>query len=267
MEQAVVKHGWDGEWYLRAYDAVGAKVGSQECTEGQIFIEPQGFCSMAAIGLDQGMPQKALDAVEKYLDTPYGIVLLTPAYSGYSERLGSITFYPKGYKENAGIFCHSNPWIMIAETVIGRGDQAFEYYTKICPGYLENIETLHRMEPYVYSQMIAGKESQRHGEAKNSWLTGTAAWNFVAITHWILGIRPDYEGFRIDPCIPSVWETFTVRRVFRGSTYIITVNNPNRMCKGVVGMTIDGKPVEGNLAPVFCDGKEHIVEVTLGKNF
>jgi cellobiose phosphorylase len=264
MEKAVMEHGWDGEWYLRAYDSFGAKVGSKACKEGKIYIEPQGFCSMAAIGLEQNMPQKALDSVKKYLDTPYGIILLTPAYSGYSEGLGSITFYPQGYKENAGIFCHSNPWIMIAETVIGRGDRAFEYYTKICPGYLENIETLHGMEPYVYSQMIAGKDAKRHGEAKNSWLTGTAAWNFVAISQWILGIRPDYEGLRIDPCIPSGWETFTVTRIFRGSTYIITMNNPHHVCKGVKSLIVDGKPVQGNFIPAFSDGKKHIVEVTLG---
>lgn len=264
MEKAVMEHGWNGEWYLRAYDATGTKVGSKECEEGKIFIEPQGFCSMAEIGLEQEMPQKALDSVKKYLDTSYGIVLLSPAYSRYSERLGSITFYPPGYKENAGIFCHANPWIMIAETVIGRGDRAFEYYTKICPGYLEDNDPLHRMEPYIYSQMIAGKDSKRHGEAKNSWLTGTAAWNFVAISQWILGIRPDYEGLRIDPCIPSSWNTFIVKRVFRGSTYTITVKNPKHVCKGVTSMTIDGNSVDGTLVPAFSDGKEHIVAVILG---
>jgi cellobiose phosphorylase len=264
MEQAVIQYGWDGEWYLRAYDATGTKVGSDECEEGKIFIEPQGFCSMAGIGLEQGMPQKALDSVKKYLDTPYGIVLLSPAYSRYSEGLGSITFYPKGYKENAGIFCHANPWIMIAETMSGRGEQAFDYYTKLCPSYLEDIDTLHRTEPYIYSQMIAGKDAKRHGEAKNSWLTGTAAWNYVTITQWILGIRPDYEGLRIDPCIPSSWNTFTVKRVFRGSTYTITVNNPNHVCKGVASVTVDGKSIEDTLVPAFSDGKEHIVEAILG---
>jgi cellobiose phosphorylase len=264
MEKAVMEHGWDGEWYLRAYDRSSNKVGSQECEEGKIYIEPQGFCSMAEIGLEQEMPRKALDSVKKYLDTPYGIILLSPAYSRYSERLGSITFYPTGYKENAGIFCHANPWIMIAETVIGRGDRAFEYYTKLCPSYLENIDTLHKTEPYIYSQMIAGKDAKRHGEAKNSWLTGTAAWNFVAISQWILGIRPDYEGLRIDPCIPSSWDTFTVKRVFRGSTYTITVNNPNHVCKGVASMTVDGKSVEDTLVPAFSDRKEHTIEVILG---
>jgi cellobiose phosphorylase len=247
MEQAVIHYGWDGEWYLRAYDATGTKVGSNECEEGKIFIEPQGFCSMAGIGLEQGMPQKALDSVKKYLDTPYGIVLLSP-----------------GYKENAGIFCHANPWIMIAETVIGRGERAFDYYTKLCPSYLEDLDTLHRTEPYIYSQMIAGKDAKRHGEAKNSWLTGTAAWNYVAITQWILGIRPDYEGLQIDPCIPSSWDTFTVKRVFRGSTYFITVNNPNHVCKGVASVTVDGKSIEDTLVPAFSDGKEHIVEAILG---
>ncbi|GAK58750.1 cellobiose phosphorylase [Candidatus Vecturithrix granuli] len=264
MEQAVIKAGWDGAWFLRAYDNAGQKIGSQECPEGKIFIESQGFCSMAQIGQARNLPQIALDSVKTHLDTPYGIVLLNPAYSRYYLNLGEVSTYPPGYKENAGIFCHNNPWIMIAEAILGRGDLAFEYYQKICPSYLEEISDLHRTEPYVYSQMIAGKDAKRHGEAKNSWLTGTAAWNFVAISQWILGIQPDYAGLRIDPCIPAAWEQFTVRRVFRGSTYTIKVNNPEHVCKGINSFSVDGKSLPGNLAPVFDDDQEHVVEVTLG---
>jgi len=202
METAVIEHGWDGNWYLRAYGHGGSRIGSRENEEGRIYVESQGFCSMAKVGLEKGYPRLALDAVKQHLDSEYGIVLLWPAYSRYYLNLGEISSYPPGYKENGGVFCHNNPWIMIAECMLGRGDRAFEYYRKICP------------EPYVYAQMIAGKEAARPGEAKNSWLTGTAAWNFVALSQWILGIRPEYDGLRIDPCIPPKWSGFTVQRTF-----------------------------------------------------
>ena len=264
MRQTVLKHGWDGEWFLRAYDDNSRKVGSSECDDGKIFIETQGFCSMAEIGLESGHVKKALDATKKYLDTPHGVVLVNPAFKDYHLELGEVSSYPPGYKENAGIFCHNNPWIMIAETVLGRGDLAFEYYRKIAPAYREEISELHRMEPYVYSQMIAGKDARRHGEAKNSWLTGTAAWNFVAITQSILGIKPEFDGLRIDPCIPAAWDGFTATRKFRGATYLITVKNPAHVSKGVKQMTVDGKGIAGNVIPVMSSGGEYRVEVMMG---
>jgi len=263
MRKAVLEHGFDGEWFLRAYDAFGNPVGSRMCEEGRIFIEPQGFCVMARIGEENGLGIKALDSVKELLDTKYGIVLHTPAYTAYDPRLGEITSYPPGYKENAGIFCHNNPWIAIAETVIGRGDRAFEVYAKTAPAFLEDISEIHRMEPYVYSQMIAGRDAKRFGEAKNSWLTGTAAWNLVAITQWILGVRPDYDGLRVDPCIPADWSEFTVVRSFRGATYRIHVTNPGHVCKGVGRVTVDGREIEGALLPVFGDGRMHEVEVVM----
>jgi len=264
MRQAVLEHGYDGDWFLRAYDHFGQKIGSKENEEGQIFIEPQGMCVMAGIGVKEGLALKALDSVKERLETAHGIVLQNPAYSKYYLNLGEISSYPPGYKENAGIFCHNNPWVMIAETVIGRGDRAFALYRKIAPAYREDISHIHRMEPYVYSQMIAGKDAVRHGEAKNSWLTGTAAWNYVAITQAILGVKPDFDGLKIDPCIPSDWEAYTVTRQFRGDTYRIRVKNPNRVCKGVASITVDGKPVEGQVIPVAGDGGVHDVEVVLG---
>ena len=263
MVQAVLEHGWDGEWFLRAYDAFGEKVGSRECQEGQIFIEPQGFCVMAGIGVEGGLAQKALDSVARLLETEHGIILQTPAYSRYYLNLGEISSYPPGYKENAGIFCHNNPWVMIAETVIGRGGRAFELYKKICPAYREEISELHRLEPYVYAQMIAGRDAPNHGQAKNSWLTGTAAWNYAAISQAILGIKPDYDGLRIDPCIPPEWEGYKVRREFRGAVYHITVRNPHGVSRGVAQITVDGREIEGNLVPAFPGG-EHQVEVVLG---
>ena len=231
MVEAVKKHGWDGEWYLRAYDFYGNKIGSKECEEGKIFIESQGFCTMAAIGQEEGMVDKALDSCKKYLDCEHGIVLNNPAFTRYKVEYGEISSYPAGDKENAGVFCHNNPWVIIGETVVARGDDAWEHYRKICPAYTKD-QTLHKVEPYVYSQMVAGKDAAKPGEAKNSWLTGTAAWNWYCITQFILGIKPDYDGLVVDPCIPSGWKGFTVRRKFRDAEYVIKVSNPDGKCKG-----------------------------------
>ena len=262
MVEAVKKHGWDGDWYLRAYDYFGRKVGSHENEEGQIFIESQGWCTMAGIGLEEGMVQKALDSVKERLDCEHGIVLNNPAFTKYVVEYGEISSYPAGYKENAGIFCHNNPWVIIGETVLGRGDYAWDYFRKICPSYTEANSALHKVEPYVYSQMIAGKDAAKPGEAKNSWLTGTAAWNWYAITQFILGIKPSYNGLIVDPCICSEWKEYTVHRRFRGSSYEITVQNPSGVCRGIVSMTVDGVPVEGNLVPHTTG--DHKVMVVLG---
>lgn len=264
MEEAVKKYGWDGEWYLRAYDFFGRKVGSHENREGQIFIESQGWCSIGAIGLDEGMVKKALDSVKERLDCEHGIVLNQPAFTEYVKEYGEISTYPAGYKENAGIFAHNNPWVIIGETVIGRGDRAWEYYTKICPAYLEEKSDLHKVEPYVYCQMTAGKDAARPGEAKNSWLTGTAAWNWYAITQFILGIRPDYDGIRIDPCVPTSCEGFSVHRRFRGADFEITVSNPGHVSKGVASLSLNGIPLEENLIPVCPAGSVNKVEAVLG---
>jgi cellobiose phosphorylase len=264
MTVAVKKHGWDGEWFVRAYDFYGNKIGSNENEEGKIFIESNGWCSMAGIGKEDGLIVKALDSVKERLDCEYGIVLNNPPFSKYYIEYGEISSYPPGYKENAGIFCHNNPWIIIGETVIGRGDRAWEYFKKICPSYLEEISDLHKTEPYVYSQMIAGKDAFKPGEAKNSWLTGTASWNFYAISQYILGLQPDYNGLIIDPCIPSDWKDFSVTRKFRGSTYKIKVNNQNKVSKGVKQILLDGIKLDGNILPVLKDGKTHNVEVIMG---
>ena len=264
MKNAVEQHGWDGEWFLRAYDYFGQKVGSNECAEGKIFIEPQGFCVMAEIGVEDGNAAKALDSVKKYLDCEYGIVLNNPAFTEYHINFGEISTYPAGYKENAGIFCHNNPWIMIAETVIGNGTRAFEYYKKIAPSYLEEISDLHKTEPYVYSQMIAGKDAFKPGEAKNSWLTGTAAWNYYAITQFMLGVKPDYYGLEINPCIPTDWDEFRVNRIFRNKNFEIIIKNPNHVSKGVKQLFINGKELEGNLIPLAETSSSNKIEVILG---
>lgn len=264
MYETVLDAGWDGEWFLRAYDAFGEKIGSNECEEGKIYIEPQGFCVLSDIGVKEGHAKKALDSVRKYLDTKYGIVLQQPAYSKYYLNLGEISSYPPGYKENAGIFCHNNPWVSIAETRIGRGNRAFEIYRRTCPAYIEDISEIHRTEPYVYSQMIAGKDAPKHGEAKNSWLTGTAAWTFVNVSQYILGIRPSFDGLEIDPCICSEMDSFTATRKYRGATYHITVNNPNHVEKGIKKMRVNGNEIQGSCIKAVEGITEYYVEVIMG---
>ncbi len=260
MAQTVLEHGWDGQWFLRAYDDFGDKLGSHQREEGQIFIEPQGICVMAGIGLEDGRAQKALAAVAERLATAHGIVLHQPPFSKYYVNLGEISSYPPGYKENAGIFCHTNPWIMIAEALMGHGDRAHDYYTRINPSAREEISDVHRCEPYVYAQMIAGRDAPAHGEAKNSWLSGTAAWNYVAVTQWLLGIRPTFDGLQVAPVIPNNWPGFRATRVFRGVTYHISVEraapgDPPRF-------QVDGRPIEGNVVPLPPAGQAEVkVEV------
>jgi cellobiose phosphorylase len=261
ISETVQAAGWDGDWFLRAYDHFGDKVGSHTCAEGQIFIEPQGMCVMAGIGLEDGQAAQALDSVGQRLATPHGVILQQPAYSHYYLNLGEISSYPPGYKENAGIFCHTNPWIMIAEARLGRGGQAFDYYSRINPSAREKISEIHRCEPYVYAQMIAGRDAPTHGEAKNSWLTGTAAWNYVAITQWILGIRPTFEGLALDPVLPASWEGYTARRHYRGVAYQIRVR---RAASGeTAGIWAAGQRISGNVLPLPVASKSVEVEVVL----
>lgn len=260
MEQAVLKDGWDGEWFLRAYDAFGQKVGSHECDEGQIFIEPQGMCVMAGIGKDGGQAQQAMDSVKARLDTQYGVVVHQPAYTTYRLNLGEISSYPPGYKENAAVFCHNNPWITVAETVLGNGERAWELYKKICPAYLEEISDIHRTEPYVYSQMIAGRDAPTFGEAKNSWLTGTAAWTLLSITQAILGITPTMDGLSVVPALPAALKSYDVIRRYRGAVYHIHVENKGGK---TACLTADGKAINGTVLPVAPAGAQVMVTATL----
>jgi cellobiose phosphorylase len=256
MDSVIHKHGWDGQWFVRAYDDFGRRVGSNACKEGKIFIEPQGICIMAGIGLADGLAKKALDSVYKMMSTPHGIVLQQPAYSHYYIEYGEISSYPPGYKENAGIFCHNNPWIIVAETQVGNGDRAHDYYLRINPSAREAISEIHRCEPYVYSQMIAGCDAPTHGEAKNSWLTGTAAWNYVAVTQHILGIRPTLDGLMIAPVLPSSWSGFEAVRIYRGVRYEIMVRRAGKGKRKRV--IVDGVPVEGNIVPLPSSGTENV---------
>ncbi len=264
VEKAALGAGWDGAWFRRAFDAFGRVVGGRECEEGQIFIEPQGMCVMAGIGRETGEAEKALQSVKERLDTKYGIVLLQPAYTRYRLELGEISSYPPGYKENAGIFCHNNPWIVCAEAELGHGERAFEVYRRTAPAYIEDISEIHRTEPYVYSQMIAGKDAPGFGEGKNSWLTGTAAWTFLSVSQAILGVQPTLDGLKIDPCVPSSLRRFTISRRYRGALYEITVENPEGVEKGVRSVTADGRELEGNVLPVQPAGARVSVLVRMG---
>ncbi|MCR4832448.1 MAG: glycosyl transferase [Butyrivibrio sp.] len=265
MYDTVCDAGWDGDWFVRAYDAHSNKVGSKECKEGQIYIEPQGFCVLAGIGVKEGLAEKALKSVEEKLDTQYGIMILQPAYTEYHLELGEVSSYPPGYKENAGIFCHNNPWVSIAETVLGHGNRAFEIYKKTCPAYTEDFSEIHATEPYVYSQMVAGKDAKFFGQGKNSWLTGTAAWTFANISQYILGVYPSHNGLSVDPCIPEDFGDFKLTRKFRGVTYDITVKT-NGVQKGVKKLVVDGVSVNGTVIPYDASKKgSHVaVEVVMG---
>ena len=264
MEKTLLTDGWDGKWFVRAYDAFSHKVGSHECEEGQIYIEPQGFCVLAGVGKETGEALQALDSVKEILDSKYGIALLKPAYTRYHVELGEVSSYPPGYKENGGIFCHNNPWVSIAETVIGRGNRAFEIYWKTCPSCVEEFSEIHRTEPYVYSQMVAGPEAPNFGEGKNSWLTGTAAWTFTDISQYILGVYPTLSGLSIDPCIPDDFGDFELTRTYREGIYHISVRNPDHVEKGVKKMIVDGKEIAGHVIPYKKGQKEYNVEVIMG---
>jgi cellobiose phosphorylase len=263
MKEAVNKHAWDGHWYLRGFTDDEKEVGSSKGKEGQIYLETQPWAVMSGVA-EGDRAKKCMDSVKKYLATKYGIMILTPPYSKFYPELGSISIYPPGLKENGAIFCHPNPWAMIAECILGRGNQAFEYYKAILPATKNKIPDIHKVEPYIYCQMIAGRDHKNFGEGKNSWLTGTAAWNFVAVSNWILGIRADYKGLIVDPCIPSKWDGFSVKRLFRDCNYFITVRNPGHVCKGIKSLKVDGKSINGNLIPAFSDRKDHYVEVEMG---
>ena len=229
MEEAVKKDGWDGEWFLRAYDFYGNKIGSKECEEGKIFIESQGWCTMARIGAAEGLCDKALDSTVKLLECEQGIVLNTPAYTKYLYEYGEISSYPEGYKENAGIFCHNNPWVIIGEAMAGRAEDAWRHYCKITPAFCKD-QTLRRVAPYVFCQMVAGKDAFKPGEGKNSWLTGTAAWTWKAVSEAILGVKPQFDGLLIEPCIPLQYGDYKIHRRFREAEYDLTIH-----CTGKTG--------------------------------
>ncbi len=265
MLETIEREAWDGEWYTRAYDAAGHVVGSKANVDGRIFVESQGWCVLGGAGADNGRARLALESVHRRLYTENGILLQQPAFSTYDPRLGEVSSYPPGVKENAGIFSHNNTWIHLAWCLLGEGDRALDYYLSICPSAKQDRIETYRGEPYVYAQMIAGRDAPCFGEAKNNWLTGTAAWTFVVVSQGIAGLKPDWDGLRIDPCIPKGWPGFTATRRFRGDTFEIRVVNPFGVSKGVIGLSLDGVPLDPTKPlPVVGDGAVHRVEVMMG---
>lgn len=254
---------WDGKWYIRAYTDSGHIIGSSKSDKGKIFLNPQSWAIISRIA-PNNKAITALDSVKELLDTQYGVMLLTPPYDGYQHDLGGISTFPPSLKENNAIFCHTNPWLIIAECMVGRGDEAFNYYKKISPTSKNEIADIHRTEPYVFSQMITGKYHSKFGAAKNSWLTGTAAWVMRSVHQGILGIQPSLHGLHIDPCIPKEWDGFTVIRHFREAIYEISVENPNHVSKGIKEIRLNGKLLKGNLVPVLTEGTSNVVTVILG---
>jgi len=254
---------WDGDWYVRAFDDSGNPVGSSRRDEGKIYVNTQSWAVISQIApKERGI--QCMNSVIKHLDTKYGIMLLAPAYSRHHPEIGDLTCYVPGLKENASIWSHANGWAILAECMLGRGDQAYEYYKKLAPPTKNRIAEVHQAEPYVYAQTIAGKDHANFGAARQSWLTGTAAWMFKVATNWILGMRPQYHGLLVDPCIPKSWADFKVIRHFRNAIYEIQVENPNHVSKGIKDVTVDGKKLKTSLLPSFADGKKHIVKITMG---
>ncbi|NLS12199.1 glycosyl transferase [Vibrio sp. SM6] len=262
MKAVVNEHGWDGEWYVRYFDENGVPVGSHINEQGQIYTNGQSWPVISGFATPE-RADAALNSVHQKLNTQHGIKLSMPGYNGFEPRLGGVSTYPPGAKENGGIFLHSNPWVIIAETKMGNGDRAFEYYQQINPASKNDDLTTFESEPYCYPQNILGDEHKQFGMGRNAWLSGTSSWTYVAGTQWILGIRPEVDGLVVDPCIPKSWPQFKVKRQFRGATYHISVVNPDGVSKGVVEMKVNGDVITGNKAPVFTSG-EHVIEVVLG---
>jgi cellobiose phosphorylase len=257
------KIAWDGKWYIRAFDDSGKPIGSKKCEEGRIYLNTQSWSVLSGIAAD-ARGQRSMDSVKEYLDTKHGLALLAPAYSRYYSEIGALTSYAPGLKENGSIWSHANAWAIIAECMLGRGNQAYEYYRKLAPPASNEMAEIRKSEPYVYAQTIAGVNHPSFGEAKQSWLTGTAAWMMKAATNWIFGVRPQYQGLLVDPCVPTSWRSFRMTRQFRDTIYDIAFSNPNGVSKGIKAIQVDGWPFETNLLPAFSDGKTHKISITMG---
>ncbi len=263
MQTQVNQEAWDGAWYVRYFDYDGTPIGSKQNEEGKIFTNGQSWPVISGFA-PPDRAQTALDSVYEHLNTANGIKLSTPGYDGFDPEKGGVTTYRPGAKENGGIFLHANPWVMIAETIMGNGDRAYEYYNQLNPAAKNGHIDEYECEPYVYPQNILGDEHPQFGLARNSWLTGTASWMYQAGSQYILGIQPTYQGLRLAPCIPSAWDGYKVSRKFRGTQYNIEVKNPNHVSQGIQSILVDGEALVGNTLPLFDDGKLHEVVVTLG---
>jgi cellobiose phosphorylase len=263
LKETFNRTSWDGEWYVRYFDSDGTPLGSHKNKNGKIYINAQSWSLISGMA-PPDRAKKALDSLNRLLNTTKGIKVSWPGFDGYDCTRGGITTYPPGAKENGGIFLHTNPWVVIAETMMGNGERAYEYYSQINPAAKNDIIDEYECEPYVYAQNILSNEHPQFGLGRNSWLTGTASWMYQAGTRFILGIRPDYNGLVIDPCIPKKWDGFKATRKYKNAVYNIEVKNPKHVSRGVYRLEADGKEINGNIAPVFKDGKTHSIEAVMG---
>ncbi|MBD3242158.1 MAG: glycosyl transferase [Chitinivibrionales bacterium] len=263
MAELVNGCAWDGEWYVRYFDADGSPIGSRNNTHGRIYLNAQTWPVLAGFA-PREWAFAGMDAARAHLNTAHGIKLSTPGYDHFDPAIGGVTTYPPGAKENGGIFLHTNPWAIIAETMLGRGDRAYEYYAQTNPAAKNDHIDTYECEPYVYAQNVLGDEHPQFGLARNSWLSGTSSWMYQAAVKHILGIRADYDGLIVDPCIPSHWGRFNVQRSYRGCRYEIDVENPEHVCSGVASLEVDGERVEGTKVPLVDGRKVCRVRAVLG---
>jgi N,N'-diacetylchitobiose phosphorylase len=262
VQAACERELWDGEWYLRGLTAKGLKVGSKECEEGRVFLESNTW----AVVSDAASPERGLasmDAVDKYLFSEWGIHLLWPSFSRPNDDIGFMGRVYRGVKENGAIFSHPNPWAVIAECKLGRGNRAMKFYDSLLPYNQNDKIEVREAEPYSYCQFVMGKDHTAHGRARHPWLTGSGGWNYTAVTRWLLGVRLSFEGMIVDPCIPADWKEFHVTREWRGATYEISVSNPRGVQKGVASVMLNGVSVDGPIAPQPAGSVNH-VQVIMG---
>ena len=269
--EPVLEGGWDGDWYIRGISATGAKLGSDALDEGKIYLEPNVWAAISGV-VPRERAIGAMDSVREHLSTEHGVALCHPPHTHEVPGVGlSLLVFPPGHKENGGIFCHANSWTIVAEGILGRGERAYDYYRSYLPARYNDHADIHQVEPYVYCQFTHGPTSPRFGQARNPWLTGTASWSYIGVTQYILGVRPELEGLRIDPCLPTAWDGYEVARRFRGMNLTIKVTNAAHVSTGVAAVSVNGIPVDvsdddarGALVPVgaLADGAE--IVVTLG---
>jgi cellobiose phosphorylase len=265
MDAAIQSCAWDGDWFIWAIGEDGTVYGTKEYAEGQVYLNTQVW-SVISGAAAPGQAARCLETVHEKLATPYGLMLSAPPFVKTPiDVMRAVVFNP-GIKENAGIFNHTQGWGVMAECLLGHGDRAYAYYRAAMPAAYNTRAEIRQCEPYVQSQTTYSTCSPRPGNARTSWLTGAAAWSYFSATQFILGIRPEPDGLRIDPCIPPGWKGFTARRRFRSRAYQVTVHNPEGVCRGVVKMTVNGKEIPGNLVPCDLPGDEHLVEIWLGKD-
>ncbi len=263
LDENLEAHAWTGEWYLRAFKDDGTKFGTQNDEEGAIWLNPQSWAVLS----EHATPvrsEKIMDQVHEKLATKHGIMILDPPYEKADHHVVKAVLFNPGMKENAAIFCHTQGWAIIAETLLGRGDRAYQYYRSFMPAAYNEKAEVREIEPYVYCQYTHSKHSPRSGASRLPWLSGTASWSYFTATQYIMGIQPDYEGLVIDPCVPSEWTSFEATRRFRGKTIHVEFDNPKSVQKGIQAMTLNGKSIEGNFIPVDQLQDENKLKVTMG---